>query len=88
MPCKTIIVDSSNAAAILMNSNNSNLSLGKDSNITWLGRSGISEFSGIRIAYVSGIDSDILGSEVYLCDPSKQYIGNYFTKSDIENVIN
>ena len=65
MPCKTIIVDSSNAAAILMNSNNSNLSLGKDSNITWLGRSGISEFSGIRIAYVSGIDSDILGSEVY-----------------------
>lgn len=37
-------------------------------NIKWLGRAGIVDVRGIRIAYVSGIDSDILGSEIMNAD--------------------
>lgn len=55
-------------------------------NFTWLGRSGIKEINGIRIAFVSGIDSDILGSEVQSADATKTYLGNYFVKADIERV--
>lgn len=75
MPCQTMFVDSSEYAALLMNSNQE-IDLG--CNIKWLGRSGVTTVKGIKIAFLSGIDSDILGPEVQSCDRSK-YLGNYFT---------
>lgn len=70
MPCPTVLTDSSDMAAILMNtppkegseeSKDGSIELGQ--NITWLGRSGIRTVQGVRIGFISGIDSDILGSE-------------------------
>jgi len=63
---------------------NGSIDLGK--NIEWLGRSGIRMFGGLRIAYLSGVDSDILGSEVLGSDSNKHYLGNYFLRKDIENL--
>lgn len=42
---------------------------------------------GLRVAFVSGLDSDLLGSEVRACDPTKSYVGNYFVQSDIDKVV-
>ena len=61
-PCASFFVDSSEVSALLMNQSESGVEICP--NFTWLGRSGIKEINGIRIAFVSGIDSDILGSEV------------------------
>jgi hypothetical protein len=56
-------------------------------NLQFLGRSGIKMICGLRVAFVSGLDSDLLGSEVRACDPTKSYVGNYFVQSDIDKVI-
>lgn len=64
MPVKTVFVDSSDTVGLLMNASpNSQVNLGQ--NIVWLGRSGIIEIDKINIGFISGIDSDILGTEVY-----------------------
>lgn len=47
-------------------------------NLTFLGRSGIRTICGLRVAFVSGIDSDMLGSEVRGAKPDEFYLGNYF----------
>ena len=65
----TFFVDSSELAGPLMNSTQkSDVSFGK--NLTFLGRAGIKKIFGLRIAYISGIDSDVMGSEVWNSDPS------------------
>ena len=46
--------------------------------LTFLGRSGIKEIQGLRVAFVSGLDADMLGNEVRNSDPTKAYLGNYF----------
>ena len=61
------------------------MSLGK--NIKWLGRAGIVDVKGVRIAYLSGIDSDILGTEIMQADHKSSYLGNYFVKRDIDNIL-
>jgi hypothetical protein len=40
------------------------------------------------VAFVSGVDADLLGSEVRLADPASTYVGNYFVQRDIDAVIN
>ena len=47
-------------------------------NVSFFGRSGIRNIKGLRIAFISGIDSDILGSEIRSSDPRTEYLGNYF----------
>jgi hypothetical protein len=84
MPCRTIIVDSSEYAALMMNSEKP-VRIGF--NIEWLGRSGIVEINGVRIAHISGVDSDILGHQVMQVDATSTYIGNYFTQADVEKVL-
>jgi hypothetical protein len=39
--------------------------------VKWLGRSGIIEIKGIRIAYLSGLDSDLLGDLIHNADYTK-----------------
>ncbi len=85
MPCKTVFIDSSETAALLMNSGKQSIEICK--NLVWLGRAGIINQNNIRIAYISGIDSDILGAEVQSSDAKLTYLGNYFTQSDIHKVI-
>ena len=60
-PCKSAFVDSSEVSALLMNqSTQSNTEIAK--NFSWLGRAGIKVINGVRVAFLSGIDRDILGS--------------------------
>ena len=56
-------------------------------NFHFLGRSGLKVIKGLRIAYVSGLDCDMLGSEVRNANPETHYLGNYFVKSDIDKVL-
>jgi hypothetical protein len=53
--------------------------------IQWLGRSGVYTVKGIKIAYINGVDSDILGTEVQ--NSASVYVGNYFTHTDINRVV-
>ena len=86
MPFRTIVVDSSETAALLMNQKqDTGVKLG--SNIEWLGRSGVLEIDGLRIAHISGVDSDILGHEVMSTDPQTKYVGNHFVQSDVTKVL-
>lgn len=39
------------------------------------------------MAFVSGVDADLLGSEVRVADPASKYVGNYFVQKDIDAVI-
>lgn len=66
-------------------STQSNIEIAK--NFSWLGRSGIKVIDGVRVAFLSGIDSDILGSEIINADFDQSYLGNYFVKKDVENII-
>ena len=52
-----------------------------------MGRSGVKLIKGLRVAYVSGVDSDLLGSEVVATDPEKEYIANHFVAADIKKVL-
>lgn len=48
-----------------------------------MGRSGVKVISGLRVAYISGIDFDVLAGPLMQESVGEQYIGNYFTKADI-----
>ena len=86
-PCKSAFVDSSEVSALLMNQSAlSNTEIAK--NFNWLGRSGISVINGVRVAFLSGIDSDILGAEIVNADNDQTYLGNYFVKKDVDRLIN
>ena len=52
-----------------------------------MGRAGFKKIKGLRVAYISGVDSDILGTEVWGATPKEKYLAHYFVKSDIENII-
>ena len=57
-------------------------------NLHFLGRSGILEQDGIRIAYVSGKDSEILGPSISSnLSPSLEYMSNYFCQADIATLM-
>ena len=47
-------------------------------NASFLGRAGVRTIKGLRIAFVSGLDCDLLGTEVKNADPAQEYLGNYF----------
>jgi len=86
MPVDTFFVDSSELAGPLMNSaSRSGAPFGK--NLTFLGRAGVKTIAGLRVAYISGLDSDVMGSEVWASDPSEKYLAHYFVKKDIQTVI-
>ena len=50
-----------------------------------MGRCGVKVIKGLRVAYVSGVDSDLCGNEVRNADYSKHYLGNMFNISDIKD---
>jgi hypothetical protein len=84
MPITTYFVDSTPIIAPFM-SKGTEHSFAKG--LTFLGRSGVTVINGLRVAFVSGVDADMLGSEVRLADPALTYIGNYFVQKDIETCI-
>jgi hypothetical protein len=57
-------------------------------NLLFLGRSGVYDFKGIKIGYLSGIDgSKNIKNEQLLKTPESYYSGNEFTQNDIQNII-
>ena len=75
MPINTYFVDSTTIIAPFM-SQGTEHSFAKG--LKFLGRSGLSVICGLRVAFVSGVDADLLGSEVRMADPAATFIGNYF----------
>lgn len=67
MPIDTYFTDSSELIAPFMNAKKDGVTFGK--NVSFLGRSGIRTINGLRVAYVSGVDCDILGTEMKSADP-------------------
>jgi hypothetical protein len=39
--------------------------------------------NGLRVAYVSGIDFDVLGGSSLASSPNNKYLGNYFFEEDL-----
>lgn len=53
-----------------------------------MGRSGVKLMkNGLRVAYLSGIDFDIIGSTDGMSGTGNGYLGNYFTSSDLDNIV-
>ena len=68
MPMDTYFIDSTEYSGPLM-STGSEESIPFSKNLHFLGRSGLTTVKGLRIAYISGLDADILGTEVFSADP-------------------
>ena len=78
MPIDTYFTDSSMLIAPFMNSTKGRNGISFAKNMSFLGRSGVKLIKGLRVAYISGIDADLLGSEVMGVDPEKEYLANHF----------
>ena len=87
MPIDTFFVDSSEMIAPFMNSAKGRDGVSFAKNLSFIGRSGIKVIKGLRVAFISGVDSDLLGSEVMGADPEKEYLANHFVSADINKVI-
>ena len=69
MDIETQFTDSSDMAGPLMNSTQGQDGLALMKNLSFMGRSGIRVIKGLRIAYLSGVDSDQLGDDIMKADP-------------------
>ena len=54
--------------------------------LNFLGRSGIKVINGLRVAYVSGIDFDVLGGSSLVSSPNSKYLGHYFFEEDLNKI--
>lgn len=78
-PIDTFFTCSSDQIGPFMHASQSRDGLTFGQNVTFMGRSGIKVLKGgLRVAFISGIDSDLLGQEVKMADPAEQYLGNHF----------
>ena len=57
--------------------------------ISFLGRSGVKLIKGLRVAYLSGIDFDIIGgySQIIKDSSKDKYLGNYFNEEDLNKIL-
>ena len=86
-PIDTFFTDSSDLIAPFMNSTSGRDGLTFGQNVNFLGRSGLQLIKGLRVAFISGVDCDLLGPEVKAANPDENYIGNYFVMQDVNRVI-
>jgi hypothetical protein len=42
--------------------------------------------NGLRVAYVSGIDFDVLGGSSLTSSPNNKYLGHYFFEEDLNKI--
>jgi hypothetical protein len=70
MPIDTFFIDSSEMIAPFLNAKKSRDGFDLDKRLHFMGRSGVKVFpeSGLRVAYISGVDSDLLGTEIFQSD--------------------
>jgi hypothetical protein len=54
--------------------------------LNFLGRSGVKVINGLRVAYVSGIDFDVLGGSSLASSPNNKYLGHYFFEEDLNKI--
>lgn len=64
VPTQTYFTDSTSFIAPFMNSSKTKEGFDFDKDVHFLGRSGLKIISGLRVAYLAGIDSDLLGDIV------------------------
>ena len=83
----TFFTDSSDLIAPFMNAQNSRDGQTFGQNVEFLGRAGVRTIKGLRVAFVSGLDCDLLGTEIKSADPTQEYLGNYFVQTDIDKVL-
>ena len=89
-PIQTHFIDSTPISSPFMNSNKSSVGIEFVPGFNFLGKSGVKLIKGLRVAFISGVDFDILGGGIDLAtqaQTNENYIGNYFTQTDITNVI-
>lgn len=51
-----------------------------------MGRSGVKLINGLRVAYISGIDFDVLGGSSLASSPNSKYLGHYFFEEDLNKI--
>ncbi|TNV85145.1 hypothetical protein FGO68_gene10308 [Halteria grandinella] len=87
-PIPTHFIDSTPLIAPFMNSEKTKNGFDMAKGLSFLGRSGLKVISGLRVAYISGIDFDVLAGPETQGSAEQQYIGSYFTKADVTKVMN
>jgi len=78
MPCETHFIDSSDLSGPFLNSKSSKDGLSFNKNCYFMGRSGVKVIQNLTVAFVSGVDPDLLGPEVSKAEPGEKYLGSYF----------
>ena len=82
----TCFIDSSKIIGPFMHSKRNGYTFAP--NLLFLGRSGVYEYKGLRIGYLSGIDgSKNVKNEQLLKTPESYYSGNEFIQNDIQRII-
>lgn len=69
-----------------MNATRSKEGMEVSRDVRFLGKAGVVEIKGLRVAYLSGIDSDLLGESIYN-DKTNKYKSNYLGREDIDKVL-
>ena len=52
-----------------------------------MGRAGVKMVAGLRVAYLSGIDFDVLGGSGLTKNTKDKYMGNYFVEGDLQKIL-
>ena len=90
LPIDTYFIDSTNLIAPFMNSRGMHQF---NERLHFLGRAGVHQFeklNGLRIAFLSGKDSEIFGAMKDQTGPNNQnneYTGKYFLERDVKDII-
>lgn len=82
----THFIDSTPLIAPFMNSKKTIEGFSLARGLNFLGRSGVKVINGLRIAYVSGIDFDVLGGSTLASGTSGKYLGHYFLEEDLKKI--
>ncbi len=60
-PINTHFIDSTSLVAPFMNSKKTQAGFSLSKGLNFLGRSGVKLIEGLRVAYISGVDFDVMG---------------------------
>jgi hypothetical protein len=86
-PIETHFIDSTPLIAPFMNSKKTQNGFSLTKGLNFLGRSGVKLINGLRVAYISGTDFDVLGGSTLTQSAQGKFIGNYFLEEDLQAVL-
>ena len=82
-PIPTHFIDSTPLVAPFINSHKAKEGFSLTKGLHFLGRSGVKLINGLRVAFVSGVDFDILGGSSLASGTNGKYLGHYFFEEDL-----